>query len=66
MVLVIELYLFISLSVSFSIFQGQSSVNSCNRNFCVLSQLKLKEIVKAFKYIVNVSPFLMSTHIQGR
>ena len=71
MVLLVELYLFILLSVTNTIFYGKRSVKHFRLKILCsyLIKLKLRRIVKNIKWIMNISPFvvvLTIAHISGR
>ena len=58
MVLIIELYLLVPISVTLTIFQGHSSVNFTWKFLCsYLIKLEVHGIVKYIKEIMNVLPF---------
>ena len=66
--LLIELYLFIPLSVTLTLFQGHSSVKQIELKFLCSYQIKLKlyTVVNYVTQIMNTLLFLMFTHVQGR
>ena len=68
MVLHIELYLFITLSVTLTLFEGHSNVKQFWLNILHSYPIKLKlcRTVKYIAQVMNISLFLTFTHIQGR
>ena len=67
MILLIELYLFISLSVTLTIFQGHSNVKEFPLEIlcCYLVKLKLCMIVNFISYIMNIQYFWLSHVFRG-
>ena len=59
MVLCMELYLFITVSVTLT-FQGHSNVS-----FTIRLSWNFRSIVKYIEHVINIPPFFTFTHIQG-